>query len=230
MSGGSRVRTRFIRILLAITGLCCQFFGCANLSNFQTAEVLEISDIKSMSGITVVEIATDGDPEELIWDENYVVFEGGGRMGLSDRLDGGLRFALNSYTLGVAGDLKFQWIDSKFLDASIDAGLGINTVDEDLAVVEGGWIYDIFSSLLFTFNFSEAFKLTLVPRVKHRSITSTGEGEWETLTGGTLTLALGKDFVVLPEVGFMRAGGIEYVHYGIGFSFYKGDSLFGRKH
>jgi len=220
------LRDKFNGILITLIGL---LFGCANLSSFQTAEVLEVSDVKSMTGITVVDIATDGDPEELIWDEKYVVVEGGRRMGLSDRLDGGLRFSLNSYTLGIAGDLKFQWIDSKFLDASIDAGIGINAVDEAVVVIDDTWVYDIFSSLLFTFNFSEAFSLTLVPRVKHRSISSTGEGEWETLKGGTLTLAFGKDFVVLPEVGFMRAGGIEYVHYGIGFFFYKGDSLFGSK-
>lgn len=224
------MRTRIFRVQLLITGFFFyQICGCANLSNFQTAEVLDKHDTKSITGITVVDITTDGDPEDLIWEDNYVVLEGGGRMGLTDHLDGGLRFSINANVLGIAGDLKLQWMDTGFLDASLDAGLGINGVHTGVAYVEGTTVYDLFSSLLFTFHFSEMFSLTLVPRLKHRSMTSTGEEEWETLTGGTLTLALGKDFVVLPEVGFMRTGGIEYLHYGIGFFYYKGDSLFGSK-
>lgn len=205
--GGKKV---FLKIFSSI-GIYSLICGCANLSNFQTAEVVEGGSSRSTFGVTAAEITTDVDPEDLIWEDTYYVLEYGARFGLANRVDAGVKFYLNSYVTGIVGDLKFQFIDTKFLDTSIDLGLGV-------AGIEQMTVYDLSSSLLLTFNISEKFSITLVPRVINRSMNSAGEEEWETLTGGTFTVAIGDKFKVLPEIGIMKAGGFEYIHYGIGFN------------
>jgi hypothetical protein len=204
----------FLKIFSSI-GIYSLICGCANLSNFQTAEVVEGGSSRSTFGVTAAEITTDADPEDLIWEDTYYILEYGARFGLANRVDVGLKFYLNSYVTGIVGDLKFQFVDTKFLDTSIDLGLGVAGIEEMT-------VFDLSSSLLLTFNFSEKFSITLAPRAINRSLSSTGDEEWETLTGGTFTAAIGDNFKVLPEVGFMRAGGYEYIHYGIGFNYETG--------
>jgi hypothetical protein len=104
---------------------------------------------------------------------------------------------------------------------AFDLGVGYTGVeigDEDLTYL------DFYPALLMTYNFSDAFSATLVPKVIVRRISSDVGDDTETIPGATLTLSIGKRTRIMPEVGYYKGEDrlgqeIEFMHWGIGIQF-----------
>lgn len=205
--------------LLLVLMLAVFLHGCVNFSNYQKAEVLEEGETRGTVGLSFVQ-ASPGDQEIDYKNITYFTPEIYVRTGVTERFDFGVKFYV-SLPVGVVIDGKYQFVDGEKFDMAADLGVGytgISVADESI------YFLDLYPALLMTYNFSENFSATLAPKVIFRNTGGTMNSGWVTLTGGTLTLALGEKGWVMPEVGYYTGKDtidqrVDFVHWGVGFSF-----------
>ena len=191
------------------------------MSSFQTAEVTKSGEwAQGGIGITATSVTPTDEAitDDVYEDETYTMVTFLWRFGISERIEiGGKIYGVSPF-VGVSLDGKYQFIEGETFDAAIDAGAAITGLEVDTS--ENSYV-DYFGALLFTFRMSDSASVTLAPRIIARDINTEGPDEFATLTGGTLTLALGEEdkVKIFPEVGFYSSDEADFIHYGIGFIF-----------
>jgi hypothetical protein len=196
--------------------------GCASFSSFQTAQVLDPDEDEFQIGIGLAvtsfeleEDAVETDYEEMSYYKTELLI----RSGVTESFDFGAKF----WTVGLAVDGKYQFVDGEKIDMAVDLGFSYSGIEVD---DEGVRYFGFHPALLMTYNFSEKFSVTLSPRAVILNVSHDEEGDdTQTFLGGTLTLSLGgKKVRILPEIGYYKAEDrlgqeVEVIHGGIGIKF-----------
>lgn len=203
----------------AVLVVLCLTTGCVSFSNFQTAEVTKSGDTAASGiGITATRIAPTDEAvtDDVYEDATYTMLTFLWRYGISERVGIGGKIYGVSPVVGIAFDGKYQFMDGEAFDAAIDGGIAITGLEVDSS--DNSYV-DYSGSLLFTYHMSDSASVTLVPKVIFRDINTEGSDESETMVGGTVTLALGKEekMKVFPEAGFYHSDEADFIHYGVGF-------------
>jgi len=131
-------------------------------------------------------------------------------------------FGIKTSSTYIAADLKVQ-----FLRGPISMALDLEGVYSFLNVLDTGIsYYQVNPGLLITVAVSPAFSFTLAPKILHNIITAElyrgfSTSYSYTMYGGALTLDIGKEYALMPEVTFYHdpISGQNLTSFGIGFRF-----------
>ncbi len=202
--------------IICIVGLLMFFYGCASFSNFQTAETLGEGASSIGVGFTSTTITPEPDVKDIYYEDvTYFTPELSFRHGVAEHFDLGAKVYFSYPVFGLIGEGKYQFIDGTTFDAAVDLGVGYTGVE----INDNRTTYlDLYPALLMTVHAGESFSATLAPKVVVRVISSDAGDETETIPGATFTLAIGKKFKVMPEVGYYKSDKAEFIHYGLGLS------------
>ncbi|HEX3019855.1 MAG TPA: hypothetical protein VHP36_06120 [Chitinispirillaceae bacterium] len=179
-----------------LTGALLLTVGCASVSNFQTGKPLGKGNVQAYFSVSHIDTKNDTVPLIETVPE-FTFFELGATMGLTDRLDLGLK-----YTFPTAGfiDSKYCLVGSGkqkgvFLSPGLRAGYTAFPKQEG---EEENDRVEFSVPIYLTFGFSEVFSLSLIPTYSGRFFTS---GSYYTnLLGGNVNFKIGKRFGVIADV------------------------------
>lgn len=185
-------RYRFVLIAVAVV-----MTGCASLSTFQTAQVLEKGEKQMGFALSASQIDVGDSDDAALEAVTILVPEFFYRAPIGEKSEFGVKLTPTS----LVADGKYQLVDSTPFDMAADLGLGFFAfAAEGEALV----VVDIHPAIIASLNLSESVSLNLTPKFIVRYIAAGGESETSYLNGGTIGLALGKNTRFMPEVGFYR--------------------------
>lgn len=192
------------------------FVGCASLSSYQEARVLDKGKVQIFAGATGYQddlkkmdfVTTNG---VTTWDTtkntSKFMVELGARVGIWDGLDLGLKYSIPG---AVNADLKYQLIGrdsaSQFqLSTGLKGGYASLTVndgqggaDEEIPVI------DLIVPVYATYAPISWASLTLAPQFCYRISDNKNWYPGGSIVGGNLDLRLGKKSGIVGEVGYHR--------------------------
>ena len=194
--------------------------GCASVSNYQTAEVLEEGETQATLGLSFTEQKLETGAEINYEGFSYFTPEFILRGGISESFDFGVKLYM-ALPIGVVIDGKYQFLEGEKWDMAFDLGLGYSGWEAG-SDDTGFSITEVIPSVLITYHLSENVSATLAPKALVRRLKGGGETDDQTFVGGNLTLSLGKRF--MPEFGYFKGEDIigqdvTYTHFGVGINF-----------
>ncbi len=195
------------------SALAFSAWGCASMSSFQTAEALPPGEVSI--GVGMSSLSMEGKTAEggttVTWKSDLPPnLELLVRYGFLPRFDAGLKVYTTVGGMGYVLDGKYQFLDGEGVDGALVLGIATSEANFLFGASLGGTdedetaFFDYYAAVPFTFRFSESLTLTAAPRYVDRSISSDFLAERERIIGGSLTLSMGKEVQVRPEVGFFR--------------------------
>ena len=198
------MKNKTILILLVLVILCG---GCASLSTYQKAQVLEENATQFGFALTSTDLSLiDEDEDDPFFESfNLILPELFYRVSVNSKMD----FGAKVFPLSVVLDGKYQFIDGEKFDMAADLGIGYNKFaidDKDTGIL------DIYPTVLMTFNLSEKVGVTLAPKLITRFLSSGGSKETITIPGGTMALSLGP---LMPEIGYYTSKNANYFTFGV---------------
>ncbi len=178
--------------------------GCASLTTYQKAQVLKENE--SQFGIALTSTDASLVEEDPFFESvTYIVPEVFYRASVSSKVD----FGAKIFPLSAVIDGKFQFIEGEKFDMAADLGLSYSKYSFDDKETT---IFDIYPTILMTFNLSKKVDLTLAPKVITRFLSSDDSKETVTMPGATLSLAIGP---IMPEIGYFTSETVNFFTFGI---------------
>ena len=176
--------------------------GCASLTTFQTAQVLE--EGKTDFGVAIAYSNIVLDDSSLFFEETeYRLPEIFYRRPLNNRFELGLKF----YPFSIGGDIKYQFIDGKAIDMAAD--FGIDYTGLEISVESNGEksesktrLINLYPTILLTYNITKKINITLAPKVIMQYLTTNNENSRNFMPGFTINMSLGP---LMSEVGYYRS-------------------------
>ena len=185
--------------------------GCASLSTYQTAQVLEQGVSQKGVAVSATKVESEGG---LLDDVTMIVPEFFYRAPLSEKFEYGVKLSPTS----LIADGKYQFVDSGSWDVAADLGMGFFAYATE---GEEAIFIDFLPAILVSFTLTEDTVFTIAQKGIIRYIAAGGDQEISTLGGATLGLAIGKKIRLMPEFGFFRwkdkDSGFGYFGFGIAF-------------
>ena len=196
------------RAVLFFTLLSILYLNCVSMSTYQTAQVLEKK--QSQFGAAAYTMSNykleifDEDDELQSETVTGGTIEAFYRAPVCKNLDVGIK----AYLVGTVIDGKYQFVNHDNFDMAVDLGIGYQQMsisDDDYT------IFDIYPTLLLTFNLSTDVDVTLAPKIISRYVS--GPTATSTFMGGTIMLRFGP---VMPEFGYYVIDGQKITTFGVG--------------
>jgi hypothetical protein len=193
-----------MRVNIFFAGIAALLSGCASMSTMQTARTNDKGQFTGFFGGGAVnsDLAL-GELDTISISAPFL--EVGGRYGVSDKLDVGLKLAI----IGTAvADAKYQFLgtkESKFA-GSIGLGLGYLSVSSDDSKSK---IFDVMTPAYFSYHPNDWFSLYTSPRYVLRinsyttetDATGSSTSNWYGVTGG---MRIGRKFAFLGEYSYFK--------------------------
>jgi hypothetical protein len=181
--------------------------GCASLSTYQKAQVLKEDESQFGIALTSTDAHLVNNEEEDPFFESvtYIVPEVYYRTSLGNKVD----FGAKLFPLSAVIDGKYQFVEGEGFDMAADLGISYSKYSFDDKETT---IFDIYPTILMTFNLSKKVDLTLAPKVITRFLSSDESRETVTMPGATLSLAIGP---VMPEIGYYTSETVNFFTFGV---------------
>ncbi len=194
-------------LAISLAGAFFLTAGCASVSNFQTGKPLGKGNMQGYCAVS--HITTKGNPITIPGlievQPEFTFFEVGAMLGITDRLDLGLKY---TFPTGGLFDSKFCLIGSGkekgfFLAPGLRAGYSSLSDSDDTDDTDDSnknSRIELSVPVYLTINFSEFFSLSLIPTYSGRFITQ--DSYYSNLLGGNLNMKLGRKFGVVIDAAF----------------------------
>ncbi len=186
------------------------FYGCASLSSFQDAKTLKKGKAQAYAAVTKYAETFDGGINILNKDTietlEFWVFDLGGRFGITNNIDLGLKYTIPG---GLVGDIKYMFTDHESkLGVSTGGKIGYMNISTSASNSDEKSEYTVLDfgvPLYFSYYPINWLSLTVNPTALYRSRygdnTNLRSG---IVAGGTGNIKLGKTKGVMVEAGYFK--------------------------